>query len=152
MIYVISISLQVAGSLLLMMNSLSTNRKKVIQRFAGKGIISRDNNTKMIDYNKIAFKEIYKDAYLTKISFAFIAFGYFLSVFGSAEDINKMYLAVYIAIITIAIMLIAYWVVNLILKHSKKVNKDINNDELETIGIEPDFQNISNKEINKLQF
>ena len=150
MIYVISISLQVAGSLLLMINTLSTNRKKVIQRFVGKGIISRDNNTKMIYYNKAAFKEIYKETYLTKISFAFIALGYFLSVFGSAEDINKIYLAFYIVIITILIMLIAYFVVNQILKHSKKVNKDINNDELETTSIGPGFENIPNEEIDNL--
>lgn len=150
MIYVISISLQLAGSLLLMMNALSTNRKKVIQRFAGKGIISRDNDTKKINYNTLAFKEIYKEAYLTKISFSFIAIGYFLSVFGSIENINKIYLVVYIVIVTMIIMVVAYFVVNIILKYSKKVNKDIDDEELKTIGIEPDFQNISSETINEL--
>lgn len=52
-IYVISISFQLAGALQLIF-IISTKRDKVIESFAGKGIISKDNNTKEITYNKKA--------------------------------------------------------------------------------------------------
>ena len=51
-IYILSISFQLAGALLLMIFALSTKREKIIQQFAGKGLIYRDNNTDKLSLTK----------------------------------------------------------------------------------------------------
>lgn len=54
-VYIISISLQVAGALLLIAYGISTKRDDVIKRLFGNGIIHRDNDTNEISYNEKAF-------------------------------------------------------------------------------------------------
>ena len=147
--YIISISLQLAGALLLMIFVLSTKREKVIQRFAGNGIIARDNNTNEILYNEKAFKDSFKNAYLNKCSFAFIALGYFMGVFG-AINYNKALVGILIVLCTGLIMGATYLIVNQIVSHSKVINKKITNEELSLAGVEPDIEDIPNDEIAKL--
>ena len=149
MIYVISISLQVAGALLLMINALSTRRDKVIRRFLGKGLVSRDNNTNTIVYDKERLKETYKEAYLSKFAFMFIALGYFFGIFSNIEDDLKLILALIIIAMTVVIMILSYVTVNLVVKYKKSVNCEITNEELNELGIEPDIENTSNEEIAK---
>ena len=72
-IYILSISFQVAGALLLMVNALSTRRDRVIHRFASHSLIYRDNNTGELEYDKEALKGAFKEAYLSKFAFAEIA-------------------------------------------------------------------------------
>ena len=148
-IYIISISLQLAGALLLMIFVLSTKREKVIQRFAGNGIIARDNNTNEILYNEKAFKDSFKNAYLNKCSFAFIALGYFMGVFG-AINYNTALVGILIVLCTGLIMGATYLIVNQIVSHSKVINKKITNEELSLAGVEPDIEDIPNDEIAKL--
>ena len=132
-----------------MIFALSTKRKKVIQRFAGNGIIARDNDTNEILYNEKAFKDSFKDAYLNKCSFAFIALGYFTGVFG-AINYNKALVGVLIVLVTALIMGATYLIVNQIISHSKVINKRITNEELELAGVEPDIEDISSDEIDKI--
>ena len=44
-IYILAISLQVSGALLLLIKSLSTKKEDLIIRFKGNGNIYKDNNT-----------------------------------------------------------------------------------------------------------
>ena len=60
-IYVISISLQVAGVLLLVCYATSAKRENVIRRFFGKGIITNDSKTNEIVYDEEAFFQEYKN-------------------------------------------------------------------------------------------
>lgn len=150
MIYVLSVSLQVAGALMLMINSLSTKRAKVIQRFAGHTLIWRDNNTNEISYDEEVFKDTYKEAYLSKFAFLYIAMGYFMGIFAIIDVESKVMIAVGVVILTIAFIVLAYLVVRLILKYNKKITCKITNEELEELGIEPDIENISNDEIEKM--
>ena len=150
MIYILAISFQLAGALLLMVNVLSTRRDKVIRRFVGKGMIYRDNNTNEISYDETALKDTFKEAYLSKLAFLFIAIGYVLGVFKSPDSDCRMWLALIIIFVSIFIIATSYLVVNAITKFSKKVNRKLPNQELLALGIEPDIENISNEEIDKL--
>lgn len=150
MIYILSISLQVAGALMLMINSLSTKRSKVIQRFAGHTLIYRDNNTNEITYDEEVFKNTYKDAYLSKFAFFYIALGYFIGIFATINEELKVILAVGVLILTSVFIALAYIIAGLIIKYNKKINCKISNKELDELGIEPDIENISNDEIERI--
>ena len=84
-IYIIAISLQISGAVQLSLSFVSTKRDNVIRNFIGKGIISRDNNTKTVYYDKKAYKQVFKSAYLNKFSFIYIFLGYLLGIWGTIE-------------------------------------------------------------------
>lgn len=150
MIYAVSISLQVAGALLLMVNTLSVKRDNVILRFAGHNLITRNGNTKEIDYNSDVLIALYQQAYLSKIAFMYIVVGYTLGVFGDIGTYSKMLLAGLIVSFSAIFILISYKIVERIIKHSKQVNTKITNEDLERLGIEPDIETISNDEIDAM--
>lgn len=150
MIYILAISFQLAGALLLMVNVLSTRRDRVIRRFVGKGILYRDNNTNEISYDEKALKDTFKEAYLSKFAFLFIAVGYVLGVFESPGNVCRELMAGIIVLVSVFIIAISHLIVCAILKFSKKVNRKLTNQELIALGIEPDIENISNEEIDKL--
>lgn len=149
-IYILSISLQVAGALLLLVYASSIKRENVIKSFSGKGIIHRDENTMEISYNEDAFKEVYKTVFLNKCAFAFIALGYFFGVFGAIEWESKLLVGIIIVALVLIIIVATLFVANQFILHSKEVNKKITNGELERLGIEPDMCNISNQTIKSL--
>lgn len=150
MLYIFSISFQVAGALLLMVSVLSTKRDKVVRRFVGRGTLYRDNNTNTIFYNKTALQETFKEAYLSKFAFLYIAVGYFMGVFGVLNNDYLMLIALAIVVLTILLVALSHLAVFLILKFSKKVNRELSNEELSYLGIEPDIENISNEDIQRI--
>lgn len=150
MFYVVAISLQVSGALQLLLSFASTKRDNVIRNFIGKGIISRDSNTKIIDYDKKAYKQVFKSAYLNKFSFIYIFWGYLLGVWGTIEKESKSKATIFIILTTILILTISNLLITLYVKKSKKVNREITNEDLERLQIQPDIENISNEEIEKL--
>ncbi len=81
--YIVSISLQLAGALMLIVFAFSTKRENVIRAFARSHMITLDGNTRELSYNHKAFIETYKTAYYTKISVIFISVGYLLGIFGN---------------------------------------------------------------------
>lgn len=148
-LYILSISLQVSGALLLMKYSLSTHRKQVIKRFINKNIIIKDFDGK-INYDKDELKETFKISYLNKFSFAFIALGYLINIFG---DIDNSYLpAIFIGIIifTMLFMLLAYFIVFIIIKYSKKVNRNLTEEEMLEYKIYPNLSSTSKNDIDEM--
>ncbi len=150
-VYIISISLQVAGALLLVAYGISTKRDDVIKKFSGNGIILRDNDTNEIFYNEKAFFQEYKMAYIGKLSFIYILSGYLLGVLGELKDteIAKDIALIIIAVVSLLIMFASNKMVEILLSKSNKASK-ITNEDLERIGIEPDMQNIPSSEIEKM--
>lgn len=155
-IYVIAISLQISGALLLTVFLISTKRDKVIERFAGKGIITKDNNLNKLNYNREKFRDSFKEAYLNKLAFVFIVIGYILGIFGKVDNAEKVMVpiefivTILVCISTFIFMGLAYSIVKIIVENSKKVNKEITPEELEKLGIKSDIENISNESIDNL--
>lgn len=149
-IYVLSIAFQIAGAVLLLFLSLPTNRGKVINRFRNADMIFRDGNTKNLTYDKDEFKNIFKQSYLAIFSFLYIIAGYILGIFGNMEDCNKWIILIYIIVATIILIGLAYFIVTQIIKHSKSINKEITNEELEKLGLEPNIEDIPNKDIDEI--
>lgn len=150
MIYAISIALQVAGALLLMVNTLSVKRDNVIIRFAGHNLITRNGNTKEINYDSKVLITLYQQAYLSKIAFIYIVIGYTLGVFGNVDTCSKILLVVLIISFSMLLILVSYKIVGMIIKHSKNINTPITNKDLEKLGIKPDIETVSDDEIDAL--
>ena len=149
-IYVLSIAFQLSGALLLLLFSISVNRKNVIKRFYGNGIIKKDNNSNTLIYSKDAFKETFKITYISKISFGCIALGYILGVFAENNNQNKLEILLWIIICTISIMLISYYAAKFMVFYNKSATTSITSEELEECGISPDVESIPDDKIENL--
>ena len=147
MFYIISISLQIAGALLLVIFAISTKRRKVVERFVNKDMVFEDGNTNEISYNKEELKQTFKVAYLSKLSFFYIALGYLVGIWGENKELSNITITIAIIGVTAIIMLASYFIVEQILKYSKKVNKKLTCKELKEYGINSTMVSISNKEI-----
>lgn len=149
--YVISISLQVSGALLLMINVLSVKREDVIRRFVLSGeIITKNNNTGEIKYNVDKFYDTFKEAYLSKIAFGYISFGYFFAVFSGIEGTSKIIMAIAVLIGCVGFILLAHKIVKIYMRFNKEIKKRITSEELKMLKIEPQMGNISDKDIDDL--
>ena len=83
--YIGAIALQVAGALLLLVFAVSTKRETIVRGFASNKLVLENGNTEEISYNKEAFKQYYRNAYLSKCAFFYIVAGYFFGVFANIE-------------------------------------------------------------------
>lgn len=148
LIYILSISFQVSGALLLLKYSLSTRREQVNKRFVDKNIITKDGEK--INYSEEGLRETFRTAYLNKISFGFIALGYLINIFGDLEGAFLPHVFIVIIFLTALLMTIAYFIVFLKIKYSKKINKPLTEDELLEYGIEPNFSAITEEDIDNI--
>lgn len=149
-IYILAISLQVSGALLLLIKSISTKRKDLIIRFKGNGIIFKDNNTNEISYDKEAFQKLYENTLINRWSFGFIFSGYLIGVFGSVvNNCNKCKVIAFASILLLTIM---FTVITkfYIEKYAKKHCFEITKEDIVEAKIEADMQNIPNNEIDDL--
>lgn len=145
--YIASISLQVSGALMLLFFSISTKRESIIRSFARSHLIVKDNNTGNISYKHEVFVNEYRLAYYSKISFGFIALGYFLGIFGNIGTANKCSVAFYVFVSIVILRIIALCFVECLIK-CKKVQQRITDSELKALGIEEDLGNIPTCDID----
>ena len=149
LLYILSISFQVSGALLLMKYSLSSNREKVIKRFINKNMITKDYDGNII-YDKKELKETFKIAYLNKLSFLYITLGYLMNVFGKTDDSQLLFVIIGIVFFTLLFMILAYFSVYLIIKFSKNVNDVLTEKEMVKYKIDPNISTITKKEMNDI--
>lgn len=149
-VYILSISLQVAGALLLLIHSLSAKKEAVLKRFTASKLITHNGTTNELSFDKKAYKNEYKVAYFSKCAFFFIALGYFGSIFGTNDNMCKCTIAIITLGLTILIMLATTLIISLITKYSKKCNEEIKIDDLNKIGKVPDIGTISTEDIKNL--
>lgn len=132
---------------MLLWYSASTKRDDVIKRFMKRRFVSENKNTNSIEYDEKTYKEEFKVAYLNKISFGYIAVGYIINVWGDCSSFCKIIIVMVIVICSVLVMFLTYKGVLLWTHFSKKVNMKISNEDLERLGICPDFTTVSFDEI-----
>lgn len=146
-IYILSISLQIAGALLLLFYSTSTKRGSIIRRFVGKGLLTRKGD--ILDYNQDAYRNEYILAYLNKLSFGYIAIGYLINVFGNTENVCKGLVVTSILFSSALIMFLSVkgtsFLINCLKANDKITNKDLND-----FGIKPDVDFMTAEDIDQL--
>lgn len=147
-IYILSIALQVAGALLLMIFALSTKRGNIIRRFVARNLIVRDSDEKL-KYDVAEFKNSFKTAWLSRFSFGYIAVGYLAGIYGELGENRSIVTMFLIAVATMALMGFAYFVTFIILKLSRDVNKKLTLGELRADNIDPNLTFMSTREFNE---
>ena len=150
LVYIVAISLQVTGALLLLLFSVSTKRVDVIRKFGDGGIITYDEETKELNYKEEAFKEAYRTSYLNKISFFYIGVGYLLGVFGEIGNSNKWITAGAIFTFSIILLFLTWLVTDMIISKSNVINQKISLEEMKEAGITPDMTSASTEDIDKM--
>lgn len=105
-IYVISISLQVTGAILLLLFNMSCNRDKVIQKFVEErgSVIGIDDK---INYDLKSLKAQFEVAYINKMSFLYIALGYLLGIFSEIIDTKKRYIFICVTVATLILIIVS---------------------------------------------
>lgn len=149
LVYIFSISFQVAGAMILLLFTLSTKRLEIIKRFSGTGMIFRDGDTGELSYNENEFVNTFREGYLNKFAIAYIAIGYFAGVFGEIGQNNRILVSFCVVTFTALLLMLTCHLVERVLKKSTVVNARITNEELEQAGIEPDMESISEEEMKK---
>lgn len=149
LIYIISISFQVTGALMLVIYGISTKREALIKKIAGNGLIYRDEDE--ITYNETAFFNVCKMTYIERLSFVYILIGYLSGVFGNIDRSlqYKIIALMSIAVLSFALMFFSNKGVELYIQKKNKAFK-ITNDELKKIGKEPDIESVSKSSIDEI--
>lgn len=146
-IYILSISFQIAGALLLLVYSTSAKRESIIRRFVGKGLLTRQGDK--VEYNQDAYEKEYFLTYSNKLSFGYIAFGYLVNVFGNIENACKGIVFISILLCTVLIMVVSIKGLSFFVKHFKEKDK-ITNDDLKTFDIKPDMDLMTSENVDQL--
>ena len=150
-IYVTANSLQVSGALLICFNSVSLKRENIVKDFFKLKLTSKEDDANKITYNEQEFINQFKNAYLMKWSMIYIAIGYAFSIFGdisSCTEEVKYLVFLFELLMTIIVMGITYFIINLFVQNNKEIQKKVTNEELIEYGIEVDVEEMSSKQID----
>ena len=146
-IYILSISFQITGALLLLFYSTSAKREAIIRRFVGKGLLTREGDK--VEYNQEAYKNEYVLAYLNKFSFGYIAGGYLLNVFINTENECKWLVVICILLLTPLIMFFSLKGISFLVSYLKR-NDKITNEDLKAFDIKPDMDLMTSEDVDQL--
>ena len=106
LLYILSLAFQVAGAVLLIIKYCGKTKQRIISEyFPGSNVIERDDND-MVHLEKKKVQECVKRIYDNRISFAYIAIGYVLSVFGESSNSSKVEISFYMIFFTITLILV----------------------------------------------
>lgn len=132
-IYNISIALQIAGALILLLWSLGNTRDKVIKGyFPGSNIAERNDENKVcLDKEKLRRKA--EDIYMNRYAFVCLIIGYGASLFGELIDYNRWKAFVIIEVESICIILIGIIVSKLLARITFKEDEIIDFSKLEGV-------------------
>lgn len=145
--YIMAISMQFTGSILLLIYFVSTDRKSVIKRFTGIGVIERCGEK--ISYNEEAFFNEFKSAYLNKAAFFCIVLGYILGVFGEVGERSRIYTVITVILISIMLILIVKYGIEFFVKHNQTTTQRITSKELDELGVQSHLNIASNDEFDE---
>ncbi len=146
--YILSISLQIAGALVALCNSIFITRKSILLSFKATSVLVKDNNSNTLSDITVAIKERFKQAYTNTFAFIYLAVGYISAIFANKNSEN-VFITICVVILTILLLLFAYGCIHLLLT-CDKVTRNITIDECQKLGIKADRENIPNSDIDKL--
>ena len=124
-IYILSISLQIAGAVCLIINYWGNVEKKVILIYYAGGEIPKAQDNNKVLLKKDRLQSCAKDIYMNRFSFICIIIGYGINLFGNITDgSNKLYILLVISLFCIVFTYTGQKLSSLISKkHIKKIEK-----------------------------
>lgn len=134
-VYILSISLQVAGAICLIMNYWGNVKEKVILTYYAGGEIPKAQDNDMVLLKKERLQSCAKDIYMNRFSFVYIIIGYAIGLFGNITD-NSNRLCVLLAIVLFCTILtcICRSLSSLISKKAYKDNMEVDRKIIETVA------------------
>lgn len=133
-IYILSISLQIAGAVCLIINYWGNVEKKVILiYYAGREIPKAQDNNKVL-LKKDRLQSCAKDIYMNRFSFICIIIGYGINLFGNITDgSSKLYILLVIILFCIAFTYTGQKLSSLISKKTYKEDKKVDQEIIEEV-------------------
>ena len=125
-VYILSISLQVAGAICLLMNYWGNVKEKVILSYYVGGEIPKAQDNNMVLLKKEKLQSCAKDIYMNRFSFICIIIGYGICLFGNITDgSNKLYVLLAIILFCIILTCLGQISASLISKRTYKDNMEV---------------------------
>ncbi len=145
--YILTLSFQISGSLVLLLHFVSAKRNDVIYGFIGKGFITYNESERKLGYSHEDFANYYRAIWLNKFAFLYILIAYILNFFISNKSVDiKWYYFFILIFLTVSLLVVAYLISKLIA--NKDYLKEITIEELKELGINPHIETATNKDID----
>lgn len=124
-IYIISISFQICGALLLLLDSVFNGVEKIYSQFNYDRKEITDNSYSTFFNKKEDFVPYLKQLFIERSAFLYLAVGYIIGIWGSVGECNKMIIALFVIIVSIVIIIATHFLSNKIsVIQSNKVCND----------------------------
>lgn len=142
-LFIISVSCQIVGSIALAIHVFPFRRKTIVQSFFRNSFSSQDGEN--IEYDHQLFVKHIRKAYLTWLSVIVLLMGYILQLFCSKNDDNHLILLAGILFFSILIYAIIFFLSSLIARWIGK--KRVTNKELEDYQITTNISFMQEEEV-----
>lgn len=97
-IYIIAISLQLAGAVILIINYCRNTHNQIIDRyFPGSNLVERDNKDNIV-LEKERVQEVVREIFMNRCAFFYIGAGYIVGIYGEAGKTNKCIISILVII------------------------------------------------------
>ena len=134
-VYIVSISLQVAGAICLIMNYWGNVKEKVILSYYVGGEIPKAQDNNMVLLKKEKLQSCAKDIYMNRFSFICIIIGYGIGLFGNITDgSNKLHVLLAICLFCIILTCLGRSSSSLISKRAYKDDMEVDRKIVEKVA------------------
>lgn len=134
-VYILSISLQVAGAICLIMNYWGNVKEKVILSYYVGGEIPKAQDNNMVLLKKEKLQSCAKDIYMNRFSFMCIIIGYGIGLFGNITDSsNKLHVLLAICLFCIILTCLGRSSSSLISKRAYKDDMEVDREIVEKLA------------------
>ena len=147
--YIISLSFQLSGSLVVLIYNIGISRASIIKSFRSTAVIARDGETNEISDVTNAIKDRFRQAYVNSAAFVQLLVGYFVGLFAEKTDTEICSVLCAIAISTLVLLCLSLLIVRLCMRRDK-VTRNITDEELKSYDIKPDIESLSKKEVDDI--
>lgn len=124
-IYIIAISLQLAGAVILIINYCRNTHDQIIDRyFPGSNLVERDKKDNIV-LEKERVQEVVREIYMNRCAFGYIGAGYIVGIYGEAGKMNKCIISLLVIIGNFLLIALGQIIINSIIKHRYKEDIEV---------------------------
>ena len=144
-LYILSISLQISGALILVVDNIIISRDGVIKSIFGHKFLIENDKGDIPDFSD-EYKERYYHSYINLFSFGYIALGYFFGIYGNSRNEYGI-CTIGILLLTVVLMGLAFCIANYL---KNMITNPPKKEDLQRNGIETQISPVKDDEIRQL--
>lgn len=151
MLYIISVALQLSGSVL-GIGTFGLTRKHAIKEFRVISTYMRKNgDSKKINYSKKAFLKNWEKMYERLVVFGYLSVGYLLTPIAE-KSFSSIITLLFVVLLSIFLVIIGKLIPSFTIKHLKTSKARITYEELTQLGLEVDMESLPSDEIENILY